>query len=394
MLRKTAGVRSIERVTPPAFAAVLQQKRVDEYARTGTSFRLDRARTPAVEFQTARVGGYDVLLPKSASFSKYARLAGLEALHVGPTAPLKHDARPLVGVLISETSFFTKNDSHSAQALIAKVQALGCRVVLIPPRLDLVLPKNGVRALVSELDGLIGPGGADVDPRIYGQLNRFAIQTNYRRDRFEADVAIAAMSAELYMLGVCRSHQLWNAATGGSLVQDVQKEGFSSLSQDQQAFGIAEDAPFVVRDERGEVLFENRVDIERGSSLHAAAEDDNLLTNSFHHQAVAKPGKPFRVTGTVYDAKTERRTVEACEGPNAITVQWHPELAGAWSSGDRALIEMFVRRASIFRVVRAIREEGERPSVEKVLELVGARGIALSGADNTWVRRELPKLLK
>jgi putative glutamine amidotransferase len=394
MLRKTAGVRSVERVASPAsFAAVLEKKRADEYARTGTQFRLDRSKAPLLEFQTARVGGHDVLLPKNVSFSRYARLTGLEQVHVGATAPLKHDARPLVGVLISETSFFSKQDSRSAQALIAKVQALGCRVVLIPPRLDLVMPKNGAKALVEQLDGLIGPGGADVDPRIYGQLNRFAISTNYRRDRFEADVAIAALNRELYMLGVCRSHQLWNAATGGALVQDVQKEGLASLGQDQDHFGLPEDAPFVVRNEQGEIIFENRVDLDGDCSLREAAQEDNILTNSFHHQAVEKPGGQFRVTGTVLDRRTGRRTVEACESANAITVQWHPELAGDWSSADRALIELFVRRVSVFRMVRAIREGGDRPNVERVLQLCGERGVALTAADNTWVRRELPKLI-
>src|SRR5262249_19862315 len=156
-----------------------------------------------------------------------------------------------------------------------------CRVVLIPPCLDLVMSSKdrprAIHDLVAQLDGFVGPGGEDVHPRIYGQRNRSSYHTKLARDRFEADVAVAAMFADLYMLGICRSHQLWNAAAGGALEQDVEM-------QHQEKAGFREDDPFHV------------VDVAGGTRLHAVFDADRVTTNSLHHQLVIEPGRTFEVS--------------------------------------------------------------------------------------------------
>jgi putative glutamine amidotransferase len=155
------------------------------------------------------------------------------------------------------------------------------------------------------------------------------------------------------MLGICRSHQLWNAAAGGTLIQDVQAEGYSHLSQRQGDFGLGADAAFVVGTPDGGTVFENLVELTPESEIaRILGGRPAILTNSYHHQAVEVPGEGFEVVGTVWDRVTQRRTIEATERWNAITVQFHPEVM----LRDPLHLELFDtvgRRARIFRMHKA-----------------------------------------
>ena len=68
-----------------------------------------------------------------------------------------------------------------------------------------------------------------------------------------------AIRRPLFMLGICRSHQLWNVAAGGSLIQDLVAEGHCGLGRNQRAFGIDPDRPFVLRGRHGKLLFEKDI---------------------------------------------------------------------------------------------------------------------------------------
>lgn len=366
-------------------------------------------------FTLVRVPGLDteVLLPATAGdpFSEWAhRLAKtcsfprqdgaireLCARSSSPSLDPSSGELPLVGVFISEPKHLLSGGSASAKALIEHVRRLGCRPVLIPPRADLLLPPDrlgrwaGITAMVRRLDGVVGPGGNDVHPRIYKEPNRYARSTNYPRDRFEADAALAALRSDLFMLGVCRSHQLWNAASGGKLIQDVEQEGYASRSLNQDNHGLAEDEPFVLRDARGQVVHENRVYVANPSGLAALlGSSGSFVTNAFHHQAVKQPGEGFAVAGVVRDPVTHREAIEATEAWNAITVQWHPELAKSTSTADRAVIDTFGRRAHVFHLVRALRSQGVDPTAAALRERMRARPeLGFTSADLEWIERAL-----
>lgn len=271
----------------------------------------------------------------------------LAALRPGAEPPPPGGNRPTIGIVLSSPGAFT--GELGVNTLIAYVRRMGAEPVLIPPCADLASDASrsaSLAGLIGSLDGLIGPGGADVDPAIYSEKNTYSEQTNLPRDQFEADLARAAMRAELFMFGICRSHQLWNAATGGKLVQDVMFEGLSSRSQRQTDFGIAKDQPFLLTRAMGALIFENRVETTAGSTLAAQVGAATLLTNSFHHQAVKSPGAGLTVTGHVNDPATGQRTIEATEGRNVLTVQWHPELMPNDPAEER-LLATSVRRAFV-----------------------------------------------
>lgn len=303
---------------------------------------------------------------------------------------------PEVGIVLSHPRKLVPGADEEAERLAHAIVAMGCKPIFIPPCADLVVHHDlthrsaAIHSLVKTLDGLLGPGGDDVDPAIYNEPMQGAEGTNYQRDRFEADFAIAALNSHLFAFGICRSHQLWNAAEGGSLVQDVLNEGFSGTSQRQGDFGIPGGEPFVVRGPSGEIVFENRVEIEPGTDVAKVLENSkDLLTNSYHHQAVDAPGEGFAVVGTVFDPAVGKRTIEMTERWNAITTQFHPEVM-LNDPAQKELFETLGRRARIFQMAKL-----HRPTAKELTaRMAEFPEDVFDESDFDWVLDELAQNLK
>src|SRR5437879_12629024 len=88
--------------------------------------------------------------------------------------------------------------------------------VLIPP-----MPPDAVSALLERLDGVVFPGGADVDPAEYGEPPHPKTETNADLDRLELAVARWAVRSDLPTLGICRGQPLLNVALGGALIDHL-----------------------------------------------------------------------------------------------------------------------------------------------------------------------------
>jgi putative glutamine amidotransferase len=180
------------------------------------------------------------------------------------------------------------------------VQRAGGIALLLPPDPD-------VSGILELLDGLILAGGAD-----YGE--------NPERDAFEIALGLAALDADLPLLGVCRGMQLMNIARGGTLIEHLPDVvGHEDHRAVLGAFG------------------DHDVRLASGSLAARAAGAETQPTKSHHHQAVDQIGDGFQVTGwAVVDALPE-----AFEDPSrrfALGVQWHPEADPA-SREIAALVE-------------------------------------------------------
>jgi putative glutamine amidotransferase len=333
-------------------------------------------------------------------------VATLETASVGMHDAARHTDRPVVGIMLSDPNGLDPKDD-TIPGFVRLARHLDCSPVLIPPRLDLVIPEQpaprarALRAVVHTFDGLLGPGGDDVHPRLYNEAlhvdtegHPLARDLDWRRDRIEADIAVLALASDLFAFGICRSHQLWNAALGGTLVQDVRAEGYSCDTQNQE--DVAEDPrkPFVERSADGRILFENRVFLDPDSRV---ARDlggaVSLMTNSLHHQAVRTPGIGLKTVGAVRDYRTGVDTIEITEGWNVVTTQFHPELMRA-DGRPHQLLHLFGRRARIFALVRRMRHEGAQLSAEAIVaEMSRSPAHGFSIADEAWVRDDLaPRL--
>ena len=90
--------------------------------------------------------------------------------------------------------------------------------VLLPPAPATADPA----ALLSFLDGLVLPGGPDVDSRSYGaEPQAHTDQPREERDAWEFALCHAALDNDLPLLAICRGLQVLNVALGGSLHQHL-----------------------------------------------------------------------------------------------------------------------------------------------------------------------------
>lgn len=180
----------------------------------------------------------------------------------------------------------------------------------------------GTDSLPVQLDGLLLPGGWDVDPQLYGEAKDEKVGPIDRElDDTELRMFKQARARELPVLGICRGQQVINVAMGGSLVQHLDDHNVAEFGRRHLA---------------------HAVEVEPDSELGQATGGREIRVNSFHHQAVKQLAEGLHQSATGEDG-----TVEGVESGDGliVAVQCHPEeLAGdlPWA---RKLFERFVARA-------------------------------------------------
>ena len=157
------------------------------------------------------------------------------------------------------------------------------------------------------VDGLLIPGGPDVDPRLYGERRGAASQRpNVRRDEHELSLLRAALELGFPILAVCRGHQLLNVARGGSLLQDV--------PQDRHRWHVDDSSRW------------HEIRLDPGSRLAAVYDGAGVLrVNSRHHQAVTPDRLAASLRAVAYSPDGFVEAVESEEQRWVVGVQWHPE---------------------------------------------------------------------
>ena len=236
--------------------------------------------------------------------------------------------RPRIGIPVRLTS------SSDPDPRVAEANGLFDYIV------DLVREGGGDPVLLAAADGLEGldgvvlPGGGDLDPRLYGEEQGGACyDVNPLQDSLDLAVARQSIDAGLPVLGICRGHQLLNVLYGGTLVQDMDPGS------------VAHREPVPVHGAGPWAWHE--VGIAAGTKvagLYGAGAAPAAVTvkiASGHHQAVARVGDGLMVTAVAADG-----TIEALEDPErwVTSVQWHPE-AQELPAGERlAPFRAFVDR--------------------------------------------------
>ena len=193
---------------------------------------------------------------------------------------------------------------------VEAVRRSGGRPVLLPPGGD----HQEANVTVAGLDGLVVPGGPDIDPERYGAARHPETQApGPVRDAWDFAVTSAALSLGVPLLAICRGMQVLNVCRGGTLHQHV---------------------PDLVGHERHEgtpgVYGRHQVRISADSTLAGVVpEPGYFAVPTYHHQAVDLLGEGLRAVAWAEDG-----TVEAVEpGPSqlgglsgfVLGVQWHPE---------------------------------------------------------------------
>ena len=152
--------------------------------------------------------------------------------------------------------------------------------------------------LAADCDGLLVPGGADVDPARYGQENTASQGIDPDRDREELALIRQFLAMEKPIFGICRGHQILNVALGGTLIQHI--PGHTQLAEDlDRVHPVTVEHPFL-----------------------QALYGERFVSNSSHHQIVDRLGAGLSVT-----CRSEEGYVEGLihENGRVFSVQFHPE---------------------------------------------------------------------
>ncbi len=185
-----------------------------------------------------------------------------------------------------------------------------------------------IERLFRVIDGLLLPGGQDVDPSLYGeQKSEDCGEICAMRDTLEKKLFQKAMSIDLPVFGICRGLQFINAAMGGTLYQDLATQFTSPNAENHR-----QTAP---RD-----TFSHKVTLVQSSPLYAMLDTEKLPVNSFHHQGIRT-----LAPGLLPSAIAEDGLVEAIYAPHKTfvqAVQWHPECCFESDEPSRKIFRAFV----------------------------------------------------
>lgn len=191
---------------------------------------------------------------------------------------------------------------------IEAVAAAGGIPILIP----LNLSEENLLAIFARIDGLLLPGGGDIDPAVYqGQDHETLFGIDHDRDRVELLLARTAVTHQKPMLAICRGIQVLNVALGGNLYEDVFSYMPHALRHDN--FG-----------KKPRNYLAHHVAIQPDSLVARQLGKTDTAVNSLHHQGINRLAEELTAVATAPDGLIE--AVEVPGHPYAIGVQWHPEM--------------------------------------------------------------------
>lgn len=157
------------------------------------------------------------------------------------------------------------------------------------------------KADFSQYDGLILPGGADIDPTLYGEKNWGCRTINRELDLQQLEILDGFLKCKKPVLGVCKGHQLLNIYFGGTVCQHIPQYA------DHQ--WIDADQSHITHCSRDSFLFQ----------LYDA---ESFPVNSAHHQAVTVPAPHLHPIQWTEDGIIEAMVHDSLP---VIGIQWHPE---------------------------------------------------------------------
>lgn len=226
------------------------------------------------------------------------------------------------------------DDKRSIWMLPAYLDALS-RFGALPITLPLEMSIADIDQIVEMCDGFLFTGGHDVNPAIYGVArSEMCGVWSESRDFIEVEILRRALDRDIPIFGICRGIQLFNAAYGGTLYQDLPSEYTSSVSHAMKPpYDTVQHRVTIIDDTPLATLSEGRLDIG---------------VNSYHHQAVRDLAPRFRAM-----AMSEDGLIEAIYDPTqhfAQALQWHPELNFKVCELSQRIFSKFVEASESYRL--------------------------------------------
>ena len=151
---------------------------------------------------------------------------------------------PIIGVFADTMScnkggFGDVTRQYINAAYISAVEDAGAVPFIIPVSNDLEKTKK----LIDLCDGLLFPGGEDIDPGYYGENPHKNLgEIRPEVDKFLFHSLLYALEQRKPALGICKGMQMMVVATGGSLYQDIysqrEEETFLHCQSGRRTYGV------------------------------------------------------------------------------------------------------------------------------------------------------------
>jgi putative glutamine amidotransferase len=186
------------------------------------------------------------------------------------------------------------------------------------PLTFLAVPNSDWTERLDGIDGVLMPGGADVDPRNYGQepVSNELYGIDSMQDEVDISLIRHVLSVGLPMLAICRGMQITNVALGGTLTQHMDSPHLYHV------------APVTLESHTAELGLTN----------------PTLEASCYHHQVIDELAEGLTVIGRAAEGHVEAVKIDSAGW--AFGVQWHPEDNYDTERGQLQIFERFVRAAS------------------------------------------------
>lgn len=240
--------------------------------------------------------------------------------------------RPLIGISCRFTTDVAWSPTFVGvrEGYINAVLEAGGAPLLIPPQVD---PAT-LRQMYELVAGIVLPGGADIDPALYGEEPHPRLgQLEPLRDASEFPLARWAVADGKPLFAICRGMQVLNVALGGTLYQDIDSQYATTVEHEAGS------------KQRSWTTLDHPVAYSPTSRLAELLGTTESSVNSLHHQALKDLAPGLIVVGSAPDG-----IIEAVEGPGdafLLGVQCHPEQL--WQAADprwRRVFRAFVAAAA------------------------------------------------
>ena len=182
------------------------------------------------------------------------------------------------------------------------------------------------------MEGLLLSGGADIDPRRYGQPSAASEDIDRGRDALEAAAWDTALARRLPILGICRGLQAINVFSGGSLLQHV--DGHAGAG-----WGSGPPATHPLRVVPATRLAE-LLDVDDPAAT--------LEVNAYHHQGIRSSDLAPGLRAAAWADSSAGPLVEGLESETdqfIVGVQCHPERTESTPAAFERLFAAFVAEA-------------------------------------------------
>jgi len=210
--------------------------------------------------------------------------------------------------LIGIPTYGRNDDGHFflPSEYVESVRRSGACPILLPPG------EEHLDRWFELIDGILFPGGGDIEPARYGGGEHEMIyMVNAERDTMEFALLDRVLESGLPTLGICRGTQLLNVALGGTLFDHLPDH-------------VGED---VIHRLPPREPTPHPVEVEEGSGLAGILGETGFTAESWHHQAIRDVAPGLTVVARAPDGTIE--AVEKTDHPWLFAVQWHPELTAA-----------------------------------------------------------------